>query len=54
MRCKRYDWKVEKNKFLKKRGCLVAVEIGPPAPFATSDIIGRENKRTNNKTMLLS
>ena len=25
---------------------------GRPAPFATSYMVGRENKRTNNRTML--
>ena len=37
----------------KKSLFLVGTVLGRPAPFAKSHIIGRENKRTNNKTMRL-
>ena len=30
----------------------VAKALGRPTPFATSDMVGREYKRTNNRTML--
>ena len=34
-------------------GCH-ALYVGRPAPFAMSYIVGRENKRTNNRTMFPS
>ena len=30
---------------------VLYVKVGRPAPFATSYMIGREDKRTNNRTM---
>ena len=34
--------------------CVILEVMGRPAQFATSYMIGREDKRTNNRTMLPS
>ena len=52
-----YAWAMQRTlfRFLGAQGTIVSslVNLGRPAAFATSLIIGRERKRTNKKTMRL-
>ena len=46
-----------RNLFIETNGLDVSIYLftfsaGRPAPFATSYMVGRENKRTNNKRMI--